>query len=84
MIKLYIYLYIIVPYQFVNLLPLVIMSFGMLLSLICKLLLFVIKKMVKCLECNARLISTFWYFQQIYDGLKSLSQLLTYPQTKVK
>ena len=84
MIKLYIYLYIIVPYQFVNLLQLVIMSFGMLLSLICKLLIFVIKKMVKCLECNARLISTFWYFQQIYDSLKSLSQLLTYPQKKVK
>ena len=60
------------------------MSFGMLLSLICKLLLFVIKKRVKCLECNAQLISTFWYFQQIYDGLKSLSQLLTYPQKKVK
>ena len=60
------------------------MSFGMLLSLICKLLLFVIKKMVKCLECNARLISTFRYFQQIYDSLKSLSQLLTYPQKKVK
>ena len=84
MIKLYIYLYIIVPYQFVNLLQLVSMSFGMLLSLICKLLLFIIKKMVKCLESNAQLISIFWYLQQLYKGLKSLSQLLTYPQTKVK